>query len=174
LLTATHRDLKKAVDEGRFREDLYFRLNVVNIHVPSLRERMEDLKALTDYFIKKYNRKFQKTVQDLTEKAGKLILSYPWPGNVRELENLIQRTIVLAEGPELSDELISGFLKLETDRTPDGSLKMKMGKASEEIEKKIILEALGETGWKREEAAKLLKISRKNLYNKIKKYGLLE
>ncbi|HXC61443.1 MAG TPA: sigma-54 dependent transcriptional regulator, partial [Nitrospiria bacterium] len=173
LLAATHRNLQAAIENGSFREDLYFRLNVVNIPLPPLRERTEDLKDLTDYFIKKYNQRFQKTVKGLTERAKKLLLSYHWPGNVRELENLIQRTIVLTEEQELSDELIGGFLKRETDDAI-GSLKEKVGKSSDEIEKRTILEALGETGWRREETAKRLKISRKNLYNKIKKYGLLE
>jgi len=174
LLTATHRNLLDAVEKGSFREDLYFRLNVVTIHLPALRERAEDLKNLTDYFIKKYSRRFQKTVQGIEDQAYKRFLSYPWPGNVRELENLIQRTIVLTEGQEISDELIGGFLKLETDRKAFGSLKVKVGKASEEIEKRSILEALSETGGRRDEAAKLLNISRKNLYNKMKKYSLLK
>ncbi len=174
LLAATHRNLKKAVEEGVFREDLYFRLNVVNIHLPPLRERKDDLKVLADHFIKKYSQKFQKAVQGLTEEAHRLLLSYHWPGNVRELENIIQRAIVLSEGTELSDQMIRGFLKLETEHETFGSLKEKVGKTSYEIEKRAILETLSETGGRREETAKRLKISRKNLYNKMKKYGLLE
>lgn len=174
LLAATHRDLKKAVDAGAFREDLFFRLNVVNIHLPPLRDRKEDLKVLADHFIKKYSRRFQKAVQGLTEEAYQLLLSYHWPGNVRELENIIQRAIVLSEGSELSAPMIRGFLKLESDRAVIGSLKAKVGKTSEEVEKRTILEALSKTGGRREEAAKYLRISRKNLYNKMKKYGLLE
>jgi len=174
LLAATHRDLKKAVEAGVFREDLYFRLNVVNIHLPPLRERKEDLKALADHFIKEYSQKFQKAVQGLTKEAYQLLLSYHWPGNVRELENIIQRAIVLSENSELSDQMICGFLKRETDRATAGSLKEQVGKTSEEMEKRTILEALSKTGGRREEAAKYLQISRKNLYNKMKKYGLLK
>ena len=98
VITATHRDLEEAMKKGEFREDLYYRLNVISIPLPPLRERREDIPLLIDYFLKKYSKQNQKSISDISKEARTLLLHYPYPGNVRELENLIERAVVLCRG----------------------------------------------------------------------------
>ncbi len=176
LITATHRDLEKAVAEGEFREDLFYRLNVVSITLPPLRNRKEDIPILIKHFLGRYNEKFKKNLKGFSSEAMETFLQYPWPGNVRELENIVQRCIVLSydeimENKELLEiyPLLSGSLR-EVPGT--ASLQDKLENLVSDVEEKLILEALNAENWKRQETADRLSISRKSLHNKMKKYGL--
>ena len=106
IISATNQDLLKLIRSGRFREDLYFRLNVINVHIPPLRERKEDITALAKIYISRFNRKFYKNVMGLTDRAQELLLSYEWPGNVRELKNIFERTILMAESEWITEDLL--------------------------------------------------------------------
>ncbi len=179
LIAATNRDLMQAISEGKFREELYYRLNVMPIHLPPLRERQSDIPLLAEHFIKKYNKRFNKNIKGIMPEANDILLKYNWPGNIRELENLIQRGVVLAKD-EIGAEIIplcppllkggEGGLFEEAEELP---MLKRAEKGREELEKEMILEALKMEKWRREETAKRLKISRKSLHNKMKKYGLL-
>ncbi|MBI3754044.1 MAG: sigma 54-interacting transcriptional regulator, partial [Deltaproteobacteria bacterium] len=165
LIAATNRDLAKEVKEGRFREDLYYRLNVVSINLPPLRQRKEDIPILVKHFIDKYNRTFNKNIKGLSSEAMELFIDYNWPGNIRELENanLLNKKEVRSQ--------MSDVRWVEDTET---SLRSKMGQVTEEAEKQMIKDALIKTRWKKGEAATILNISRKSLYNKMKKYNLLD
>ncbi|AEE90231.1 PAS modulated sigma54 specific transcriptional regulator, Fis family [Tepidanaerobacter acetatoxydans Re1] len=171
IISATNQNLLELIRRGRFREDLYFRLNVINIHIPPLRERKEDIVALAETYIKEFNRKFYKNVKGLTNKAQELLLSYQWPGNVRELKNIFERTILMAEGEWITEDLLLPYFNQLKKRGKD-----KTGILSlEEMECKMIKMALEEYGTSvrgKQNAANALKISLATLYNKIKKYGI--
>lgn len=176
LITATHRDLEKAVAEGEFREDLFYRLNVVSITLPPLRNRKDDIPILMEHFLGHYNEKFKKNLKGFSSEAKETFLRYSWPGNVRELENIIQRCIVLStektmEKKELLEiyPLLSGSIK---EVSTNASLQSKLENLVSDVEEKLILEALNEENWRRQETADRLGISRKSLHNKMKKYGL--
>ena len=176
LITATHRDLEKAVAQGEFREDLFYRLNVVSIALPPLRNRKEDIPILIKHFMGLYNKKFEKLLKGFSSEAMESFLHYSWPGNVRELENVIQRCIVLSydkimENKELLEiyPLLSGSFR---EVPASASLQNKLEGLVSDAEEKFILEALNEENWKRQETADRLGISRKSLHNKMKKYGL--
>jgi Nif-specific regulatory protein len=172
LVAATSRDLEYLVSEGTFREDLYYRLNVVPVFLPALRERKEDIPVLADYFLKKYNEENQKSLR-LTPEVVDLFMGYDWPGNVRELENTIERLVVMSRGKSAS----AWDLPL---RIRDSSLKAGLavqGKDAlpstiEDIEKTRILDALKKTGWVQAKAARLLGITPRQIGYKMKKYSL--
>lgn len=180
IIAATNKDLKKAVANGEFREDLFFRLNVVSLELPSLRERKEDIPILANHFLKVYNEKFHKDIEGISTDALGLLSRYSWPGNIRELENVMQRGIVLAYGNLLGEkELIDvypplGSETLDADDANAVTLEDKIERLVYATEKRLILEALNNTNWKRQETADHLGISRKTLHNKMKKYGLGE
>jgi DNA-binding NtrC family response regulator len=162
VICATNKDLKMMVKEGTFREDLYYRLNVVNIHVPPLRERQEDIKLLAKYFMEKYAASMNRKKISIDDAALKRLEEYDFPGNVRELENMIERAIVIGNGKEIKLK----DLPLE---------KNKKGTTIESLndnEKKHIRQILEKYGWNISRAAKVLKVDRATLYNKIKKYDL--
>ncbi len=168
ILSATNRDLEKAIDEGKFREDLYYRLNVIPIFIPPLRERREDILPLTEYFIKKYNEKNNKHISGITPLAKDLLLSHAWPGNVRELENLIERAIVLSVGDVIDLSDVDPFIgRREAGGGPVGDdLNL------ENLEKAAIKEALKKTGGSLKDAAELLGIHRNTIRLKIGKYNI--
>ncbi len=181
LVVATNRDLKKEVDEGRFRDDLYYRLNVVHIHLPPLRERREDIPLLVQSFIEKFNKKLDRTMTGISEGALNMILNYRWPGNIRELENVIERCILFAEGDRIEEEDIPEQVAERSTTAPavvsideDSSMKDIVKQATAELEKDLIVRALKDTGGNVTRAAKKLKISRKSLQNKMKEFGLRE
>jgi DNA-binding NtrC family response regulator len=164
ILAATNRDLKRAIQERTFREDLYYRLNVITIHVPPLRERKEDIPLLVDAFIKKHSLAMNREQPKVSPSAMRLLMEYDWPGNVRELENVIERALVIGRGREITpDDLPFQKKEIPAERYPT-SLKM--------VEKLHIERILRETGWNIRKAAKLLEIDRQTLYNKIKKYNI--
>ena len=180
LIAATNMDLIKLISEGRFREELYYRLNVMPIHLPPLRERQGDIPLLAKHFIKKYNKRFNKNIKGIMPEANDILLKYNWPGNIRELENLIQRGVVLAK-EEIDAEIVKSSISkddLKQGIANAGAihelpLLKKVEKTKEDLEKEMILEALSKERWRREDTAKRLRISRKSLHNKMKKYGLL-
>lgn len=162
VICATNRDLKGMVEKGIFREDLYYRLNVMNIHVPPLRERLEDIPLLVDYFIKKYCTSMNKPLITIEPAALKRILDYQFPGNIRELENMIERAIVVGSGKKI----VVKDLPFGKD-TIDSSVE-----SLDDFEKAFILQILNKYSWNISRTAHALKVDRVTLYNKIRKYGL--
>jgi two-component system NtrC family response regulator len=165
VLAATNRHLKKEVEEGRFREDLFYRLNVMEIHIPPLRERPEDIPLLVDYFIKRHNPELKKNYQGIDDDAVRVLMSLPWKGNVRELDNVIEHTMILAEGDRIarSDLPASVIAGSEGQATFTFNLRDAMS----QFEKQHIVRVLEQTNQDRKEAAKLLDISLSSLYRKI-------
>ena len=165
IIAATNRNLEEEIQRGNFREDLYYRLNVISIIVPPLRERKEDIRPLADYFLKKYNNKFMKNIKGFDKGVLKIFEQYRWPGNVRELENIIERAVILCDTELISEEDIAIPVRLQ-DNHQEEALKL------EDIEKEHILKVLKQTGGNQTKASKLLGIDRKTLYLKMKKYGI--
>jgi transcriptional regulator with GAF, ATPase, and Fis domain len=180
VLIATNKKIEEGVKNGRFREDLYYRLNVVNITIPPLRERREEIPILIEYFLEKFSKKYQKKINPLSDKMIKVYCQYHWPGNVRELENTIQRFVVLGDEKLIFEEL--GLL-MKPDTAPKENLTIPNNKtwpslrkvhqeAALKAESELIVKALEMTNWNRKKAATLLNISYKTLLNKIKECGL--
>ncbi len=181
LVVATNRDLQQEVAQGRFREELFYRLNVVPIRLPPLRERREDIPLLVEHFLAKFNARLNRAIDDISQNAMNLLCNYRWPGNIRELENVIERALVFAEGPVLDvEDLPEGLVeKSSTAPAPllpgaDASMKDIVKQATAELEKDLIVKALAETEGNVTQAARKLKISRKSLQNKMKEFGLRE
>ena len=174
VIAATLKNLEDEVAAGTFREDLYYRLNVLPIHVPALRERPEDISLLVDYFIKRHNDKLGTGVEGVTPDARKMFMSYGWPGNVRELENAIERAMVLTESDLITPEDLPEKIRLARDlignTLASGELSIK--KTVRTIEEELIRRALAKTGGNRTKAAKILEISHRALLYKIKQYGV--
>jgi two-component system response regulator AtoC len=174
VVAATVRDLHQEVKAGRFRDDLYYRLNVLQISVPPLRDRLDDVPLLIEHFLARSNQRLGTRIQGLTPAARKLLLSYSWPGNVRELENLIERAVVLAE----SELLDVRDLPERLHESPDvigrvlGGGDLSIKKAAAIIEEALIRRALEKTRGNRAAASRLLEISHRALLYKIKDYGL--
>ena len=164
IVSATNRDLKKAISEGAFREDLFYRLNVVSIQLPPLRERREDIPLLSDHFLDKFRAETNKRIERISAKALELMMEYNWPGNVRELENAIERAVVVGKKNEIIPEDLPFFRQDMPEKTGARSLR--------EREKLYILQALEENEWNISKTADDLEIDRVTLYNKIKKYNL--
>ncbi len=162
VICATNRDLKTMVEKGIFREDLFYRLNVVNINVPPLRERIEDIPLLVDHFIKKYCLSMNRPIVNIDAIALKRLEEFPFPGNIRELENMVERAIVVGNGKKISIKDLP--LGKEIVNTTFESL--------DDLEKNHIFQILNKYEWNISVSAKALKIDRVTLYNKIKKYGL--
>lgn len=176
ILSATNRNLEEAIAAGTFRSDLYHRLKVVTIRLPSLRERIQDLPALVDHFIKQLSKKHGKSIRGMSSSARRRMLSYDWPGNVRQLRNVIESMIVvdydgLLDLDDLPDELADPAAPSGAD-PPSASLAALVGKPLEELEKLFIAETLKVTGGNREEAARMLGIGQRTLYRKLKEYNL--
>ena len=168
ILAATNQDLEKLIANSRFREDLFYRLNVVPISLPPLRRRVEDIMLLAEYFVERFNRRRAEPIRSIADEAVAVMQNYPWPGNVRELENTIERALILQEGDVLSVKSMPIQLSRRENHNYDRPL------ALDEIERRHLAMVLELTGQNRSQAAKLLRIDRKTLYNKIKKYGLLK
>jgi DNA-binding NtrC family response regulator len=164
VISATNRDLEQAVAEGHFREDLYFRLNVVTIDMPPLRERKEDIPLLARFFFNKYTQSMTKPIKDISPEAMKQLINYEWPGNVRELRNVIERAIVVCDKEVITPQELSFPFSVRSKQVNGDSL--------EEMEKAHIERILNRVSWQISQAAELLKIDRTTLYNKIKKYNL--
>lgn len=171
IVAATNRDLLAACQSGSFRPDLFYRLNVVPLYIPPLRERREDIIPLVDYFVKRLEIKYKKTVE-VPQEALSAFVGYDWPGNIRELENVIERMFVLSEGTMLDPALLPGDICSKAVPTENASFKSQTEAVTRSAEKQMITDALSATAQNRTKAAKLLGISRRTLQNKIKEYGL--
>jgi transcriptional regulator with PAS, ATPase and Fis domain len=178
ILAATHRDLEALVCEKTFREDLYYRLNVISIKVPPLRERKSDIPLLVSHFLAEFNRKNGAYVQELSKDVSRLLKQHPWPGNVRELKNMVERFVVLkGEGIVEPEDLPDGIMMNRKNVTPIPSMEISeeginLNTAVTEFEKRLILESLDRTNWIKNKAAKLLNLNRTTLVEKIKRYKL--
>jgi two-component system, NtrC family, response regulator AtoC len=196
LVTATNRDLLAEIGAGAFREDLFYRLNVVPIHIPPLRDRREDIPLLVDHFIAKFNERLRKQIEGIDEDAIGRLVAHLWPGNIRELENLMERTVLFCEGPDIHvSDLPPEISHLPPAAVPaqapatlpvvaeeparatpaalaGSSLKEAVRAQTERVERELIQRALDETGGNVTQAARKLKISRKSLQTKMKEFGL--
>jgi DNA-binding NtrC family response regulator len=187
ILAATNQNLEEAMQEGRFREDLFYRLNVVNVSIPPLRERREEIPLLCEHFLRKHNRKYNSTLLTVAPAVLDHMLAYDWPGNIRELENIIKRLVILGNEQQIIDELT---VKIESRKksekiTPGAphveavsddaggmSLKHMSRSMTSTAEKEVILRALQQTQWNRKQAATMLDVSYKTLLNKIRKLDI--
>jgi DNA-binding NtrC family response regulator len=177
IVAATHRDLEKAVKQGVFREDLYYRLNVIPITIPPLRERTSDIPLLTHHFMKKFNRGKKQNIKGVSQESMNTLLRYHWPGNVRELENIIERMVILkGEGIIEKEDLPEKLLGAEwSDGIPSLEIPesgISFNTAVSEFEKELMLRALNKTNWIKNRAAKLLQLKRTTLIEKMKKIQL--
>jgi len=175
VVAATNKNLREAVKEGAFRQDLYFRLNVIQILIPPLRERSEDILPLTRFFIEHYNKKFKRSIEGISDGAARLLLAHDWPGNVRELRNAIERSMILEESalitaaslpiaisrPDGSSDVMTPHVEIPTD-----------GLSLEENERSLLAKALEKTSGNQTQAARLLRITRDTLRYKMKKFNL--
>jgi len=169
IIAATNRDLQKALEEGVLREDLYYRLNVILLRVPPLRERMDDVPIVAMHFLRKYAAREHSSMSSIAEEALNVLLSYSWPGNVRELENAIERAVVLGKG----DQLRAQDLPPQVHRGGDDERPLIPAHLTlEEIEKLAIAQALRLTGGNKSEAAERLGIHRTSIYDKMRRYGI--
>ncbi len=164
IITATNRDLRKMVKEGRFREDLYYRLNVVEIHIPPLRERKEDILPLAEHFLRHFSRKYSRDVEGFTKRAQRELLEYPWPGNVRELKNVVERAVLFTEGRLIDVGDISCLFSSGEER--------KGFKTIKEIEREYIIEVLKTVNFNKKKASEILGIPLRTFYRKLEAYGI--
>jgi DNA-binding NtrC family response regulator len=176
IISATNRDLLEEMEKGLFREDLYYRLNVVTIHLPPLRERGDDVKLLTQFFLKKYSSEVNHRIKGMEPEALKMLTNYHWPGNIRELENTIERAVVLTEGETITRDALKLIFARRPDlRKVEGNGQLMLpddGVDLDELEKSFVLQALERTGFVQKEAAKLLNVSSRVLNYKIKQFGI--
>ena len=173
FIAATNTNLKEAVGTGAFREDLYYRLNVVPIVVPPLRERIQDVPLLVEHFIRRDNRRFHKRIEGLSPEALAALNAYRWPGNVRELENVIERCVVLAEGPivHLNDLPLDVSLPQQATKVRAAEA-MPLNEATDQFEQQIVLRVLERVGWNLTEAGRILEIHRNSLRVKLARWGI--
>lgn len=168
IIAATHQNLEKLVKEKLFREDLFYRLNVVNILIPALRERPDDIPALCQYFITRLSEKNRKRICGISPDAMKSLISYDWPGNVRELENTLERAIILTMGDYITDRELPNSISGNSY----AEINYEKGYLLDDIEKKAIIMTLEDSGGNKSEAARKLGINRKTLHKKLKSYGI--
>jgi len=171
IIAATNRELAEMVKEGSFREDLYYRLNVIPLEIPPLRDRKEDVPLLLEYFIKKFAEKMKREKLKIDESAMQCLVNYSWKGNIRELENLVERMVILSRGSEIKLDDLPKEVKVKEDKEspfylPDDGIKL------DEVEKDLIAQAMHRTGYNQTKAAKLLGISRHTLLYRLEKYEM--
>jgi DNA-binding NtrC family response regulator len=173
VIAATNRDLRAMVSDGRFRDDLYYRINVLSIDVPPLRERREDIPVLIEYFLKKHTRNTSRLVRGLTAETKKLMGDYSWPGNVRQLESAIERAILLCEGDQITVEDLPSEVRQEVGPASDGAFKLPAeGINFEEVERNLITQAMEQTDYNITKAAKLLGLTFRTLQYRLEKFGI--
>jgi two-component system response regulator AtoC len=173
VLAATNTDLKLAVKAGTFREDLYYRLNVVRIPVPPLRERREDIPLLVDYFVQKIARECSRNVNGVSIAARELLSKYDWPGNIRELENILHRAVVLASGPilQLQDFPIDVAIPQAGPRLSEG-INLPLKDATEEFERQYVLRILDQVNWNVTAASRILGVHRNTIITRLTAWGV--
>jgi two-component system response regulator PilR (NtrC family) len=179
IIAATNRDLEKMVNEGGFRQDLYYRLNVIQIKTPSLRERRDDIPLLANHFLKKYNDRLGKNIGAISQEAMEMMKKYDYPGNVRELENIIERTVALEAGSTILPESLPPFVNTPSGRKMASSQEIEIGpegidldKIIGQIEKELLIKAIHVANGTKKRAAKLLNISFRSMRYRVEKYGL--
>ena len=175
VVAATNKNLREAVKEGAFRQDLYFRLNVIQILIPPLRDRTEDILPLTRFFIEHYNRKFKRNIEGVSDSAARLLLSHDWPGNVRELRNAIERAMILEESAVITAPSLPISISRPDGISPATAPPMEIptdGLSLEENERSLLAKALEKTSGNQTQAARLLRITRDTLRYKMKKFNL--
>ncbi|HMF57928.1 MAG TPA: sigma-54 dependent transcriptional regulator [Pyrinomonadaceae bacterium] len=173
VIAATNRDLRAMVGDGRFRDDLYYRINVLSIDVPPLRERREDIPVLIDYFLKKHTRNTSRLVRGLTPETRKLMMEYSWPGNVRQLESAIERAILLCEGDLITVEDLPLEVRQETRPAAEGAFKLPPeGINFEDVERALIMQAMEQTDYNITKSAKLLGLTFRTLQYRLEKFGI--
>ena len=179
VIAATNKNLREAVKEGAFRQDLFFRLNVIHVTIPPLRERPEDIAALANFFVQHYNKKFKRQMSGISPEAMRMLLAHDWPGNVRELRNAIERAMILEDSDFItpaslpkSIARLDGAAAAEPPRAAAMPAIPDTGLSLEENERRLILAALEKTGGNQTQAAKLLQITRDTLRYKMKKFQL--
>ena len=171
LISATNRDLEELIAENKFREDLYYRLKVVTIHLPPLRERVQDIALLVDHFIREFARIYEKPISGLAREALNVLSAYRWPGNVRELKHAMEHMVVVSRGPVLGLENLPTSIHRSEPQSP-GGMPSFVGMSLQDVEKELIKLTLEQVGGNRHEAAKILGIGERTLYRKLKEYGL--
>ena len=172
VIAATNKNLEEEIREGRFREDLYYRLNVVTVDVPPLHLRREDIPILADFFLKPYAEKNRRLIKGFTPRATDLLMRYDWPGNVRELENIIERAVIMARGEMITPLEFPIDLQNLDEELKDSRIDLTPGRSLKEVEKVMILRTLEEAEGNRTHAARILGISRRTLQLKLKEYGI--
>jgi transcriptional regulator with PAS, ATPase and Fis domain len=173
VIAATNRDLEAMVKDGRFREDLYYRLNIIPITIPPLRNRRDDIPTLVDFFVAKHSVGSHRPIRGLTPSARNLIMNYAWPGNVRQLESAIERAILLCEGGEITVEDLP--IEIRNDGAPSSAFNFKLppeGISFEDLERSLIMQAMEQTSWNITRAAKLLGLSFRTLQYRLEKFGI--
>ena len=175
VIAATNQNLQDLIKEGKFRKDLYYRLNIIAVEIPPLRKRKEDIPILVDHFIKKHSKHSSKKVDSISAEALSILVEYSWPGNVRELENVIERATILSKSSLIQPEDFPEFLSTLSPREQKSEQdKLKLKHALQSPEKELIIKALEKNSWNRSEAAQMLGINRTTLYKKMHKFGLLK
>lgn len=178
IIAATHHDLKKAVEEGKFREDLYYRLNVIPIEIPPLRERKTDIPLLVNHFLKQFSNDINRSIPEVDQEVMNRLSQYHWPGNVRELENVIERMVTLSSGDTITLQNLPEMLRHNpvekhslTYEIPEGGISF--DEVIHEFEKKLIIQALNKKGWIKNKAAQFLNLNRTTLVEKMKRKNIL-
>ena len=173
VIAATNRDLRAMVGDGRFRDDLYYRINVLSVDVPPLRERRDDIPVLIDYFLKKHTRNTSRLVRGLTPETKRMMQDYSWPGNVRQLESAIERAILLCEGDMITQDDMPLEVRQESRPVSEGQFKLPpQGIAFEEVERDLIMQAMHQTDYNITKAAKLLGLTFRTLQYRLEKFGI--
>ncbi|MBW2090198.1 MAG: sigma-54-dependent Fis family transcriptional regulator [Deltaproteobacteria bacterium] len=172
VIAATNKNLKEEIQEGHFREDLFYRINVVTLSVPPLRERREDIPLLADFFLKQYAVKNRRLIKGFTPRATDLLMRYDWPGNVRELANMVERSVIMVRGDMITPDEFSDTLRALDPEMKKSEIGLTPGRSLKDVEKEMILMTLEDTAGNRTHAAKILGISRRTLQLKLKEYGV--
>jgi two-component system response regulator HydG len=172
VIAATNKDLGKEIKEGRFREDLFYRLNVIPIHLPPVRERKEDIPALANHFLSLYREKNKKEIKEISPKALDLLIRHDWPGNIRELENCLERAVIVARGELIAPADLPPAIQNLPAGKEDAEIPFPAGISLQEAEKALILKTLEDAGGNRSRAAEILGINRRTLQMKLKEFGM--
>lgn len=172
VIAATNKDLEKEVQKGNFRQDLFFRLGVVPIEIPPLRERKEDIALLAEHFLKQFAQKNQRLIKGFSPAAIDLLMRYHWPGNVRELENVVERAVILSRDAMITPQALPLAFKQLGEETSDNDMDKLVGRSLKEVEKELILKTLEETGHNITRTAEILGITRRGLQYKLKELGI--
>ncbi len=178
ILAATNADLLRLVQEGKFREDLFYRLNVINLQIPPLRDRKQDIPLLADHFIRKYSEENAKPLRTFSPETMKILMYYDWPGNVRELENVVERAVILSPGAEAGPDILPDTLARNGKKAwrfspaPDGQTQAPLFQIIEDCERRIISEMLETTSGNQTEAAERFQIPLSTLNQKIKRLNI--